>query len=267
MGCGWFGLPCAKALINHGYQLKGSTTTPSKIEILLTAGITPYLINLNENTPLNPDFFATDVLLVNIPPKAKETDSVQYIAKLEKVAKATKQAKVKHVIFISSTGVFEDGNFEVDENTIPQPHTATSKTLWQAEELFKSATAYTTTIVRLAGLIGPGRNLAKFFAGKTNLPNGKAPINLIELQDAIGIILQIFKKQLFGDIYHGVTPHHPTRASFYGQLCIASGMEKAHFRDELLNWKQINSVKTSTELDYSFNIKNWDKWLTEHAFS
>ena len=39
LGCGWLGLPLAKALIGEGYTVKGSTTTPAKLNLLKEEGV------------------------------------------------------------------------------------------------------------------------------------------------------------------------------------------------------------------------------------
>ena len=49
LGCGWLGLPLAKKLIENGYEVKGSTTSESKLELLKNAGISPYQIKMEEN--------------------------------------------------------------------------------------------------------------------------------------------------------------------------------------------------------------------------
>lgn len=259
LGCGWFGLPFAKALLAKGFRVKGSTTGTDKLEKLRAEGIEPYQINLNETKDLPSDFFDTDVLFVNVPPRAKTENAASYPEKLKRVVAAA--GKVKEVVFISSTGVFEDGNFEVDENTVPNPESDASKALMGAEQVFKTNTNFNTTIIRFAGLIGPGRNLAKFFAGRADVPNGKAPINLITLDDCIGLCLQFLETQNFGGIYHGVSPHHPIREDYYTALCEVSEMEKPAFKDELLEWKQINSVNVSAKLGYNFTVKNWFEWM------
>lgn len=254
LGCGWFGLPFAKTLVAHGFTVKGSTTSVDKLAQLSANGIEPFQINLNETSGLPADFFTTDVLFISVPPRAKTAEAAQYPDKLRKVAEAAKN--VKQIVFISSTGVFEDGNFEVDETADTNPEA--NKALYEAEQLFKELNA---TIIRFAGLIGPNRNLAKFFAGKTDVPNGKAPINLIALEDCIGLCLQLLKTQQFGEIYHAVTPHHPSRKEFYTKLCEVSGMEKPAFKDELTNWKQINSINVPNQLAYDFKVKNWFDWM------
>lgn len=259
LGCGWFGLPFAKALVAKGFVVKGSTTSTDKLEQLKAEGIEPYQINLNEASVLPTDFFDTDVLFVNVPPRAKTESASSYPDKLKNIADAA--TNVKQVVFISSTGVFEDGNFEVDENTVPKPESDAGKSLLEAENLWKAYPQFTTTIIRFAGLIGPGRNLAKFFAGRADVPNGKAPINLIALDDCIGLCLQLLETQQFGEIYHGVSPHHPTREEFYTALCEVSGMEKPAFKYELLEWKQINSVNVTRKIGYNLKVQNWFEWM------
>lgn len=260
LGCGWFGLPFAKVLVSKGFYVKGSTTSADKLEKLKKEGIESYQINLNEETDLPANFFDADVLFVNIPPRAKTDDAQHYAEKLKRVADAAR-GKVKQVVFISSTGVFEDGNFEIDEVTTPNPNSEAGKSLLQAENLWNAYAQFTTTIIRFAGLIGPERNLAKFFAGRADIPNGKAPINLIALQDCIGLCLSLLETQKFAEIYHGVSPHHPTRKEFYTQLCEVSGMEKPAFKDELLDWKQISSVNVPNKLGYNFEVMNWFDWM------
>lgn len=263
LGCGWFGMPFAKILVKKGYAVKGATTSKDKLELLAAQGIEPYQINLNETADLPKDFFNTDVIFVCVPPRAKTNDAQHYAEKLKRVATAA-QERVKQVVFISSTGifesVFEDGDFEVDENTPPNPNNDAGKALLAAENLWQNYPQFTTTIIRFAGLIGPDRNLAKFFAGRADIPNGKAPINLIALQDGIGLCLRLLETQKFGGIYHGVSPHHPTRKEFYTHLCEISAMEKPVFKDELLEWKQINSINVP-KLGYLFEVTNWFEYF------
>jgi len=260
LGCGWFGLPFAKTLLQEGYRVKGSTTSETKLTELEASGIESYQINLNDIDELPADFFNVEVLFVNVPPRAKTEDVSQYPQKLNAVIKAA-EGKVKHLVFISSTGVFEDGNFQVDEHSTPQPDTEAGKALLAAESVFVNNSQFTTTIIRFAGLIGPERNLAKFFAGRKEVPNGKAPVNLIALEDCIGVCQQLLNKAAFGGVYHAVMPQHPTRNEFYTQLCNASGMGKPIFKDELLTWKEVNSINVANRLAYTFKVSDWFEWM------
>ncbi len=261
LGCGWFGFALAKALLAKDYLVKGTTTSENKLATLQEAGIEAYHLDLNEEGELPKAFFEVDVLFIAIPPRAKTDDATTYPAKLKRVAEAAVNANLKQIVFISSTGIYEDGNFVVDETDLPNPATESAKALQEAEELFKGYTDFTTTVIRFGGLLGPGRNLARFFAEKTNLANGRAPINLIEQQDCIGLSMHLLATQKFGETYHAVNPHHPTKLEFYPRLCEISGMPKPDFKDELLEWKQVESVNVPQILGYQFIIKDWFEWM------
>ena len=45
LGCGWLGFPLAQQLMCQGFQIKGATTSESKLSVLQNAGISPFLLN------------------------------------------------------------------------------------------------------------------------------------------------------------------------------------------------------------------------------
>ncbi|WP_396187155.1 hypothetical protein [Flavobacterium sp.] len=49
LGCGWLGLPLAKALLENGFAVKGSTTSQEKLSVLENSGIQPFIIALESN--------------------------------------------------------------------------------------------------------------------------------------------------------------------------------------------------------------------------
>jgi len=261
LGCGWYGLELAKKLVLDGYQVKGSTTSEEKLSILKEAGIQPFIVNFElENIVFERHFFESELLIISIPPKRSSPSLLDYPAKIKAIATAARNSIVKQIIFISSTGVYADGNAVVNENLVPTPESDSGKMMYRAEELLKEE-RFTTTIIRFAGLIGPNRNLAKHFAGKTAIGNGLAPINLIHLVDCVQLTQTIIELKAFGKIYHGVTPDHPSRADFYTKNCVVNGFEKPQFIQELTSWKQIESVNVPKFLNYRYQIKNWDDWL------
>lgn len=253
LGCGWYGSALAKALIKEGNRVKGSTTSPHKKEILAAEGIEPYLVNfLPDNESYEADFFNCDVLFVCIPPKSRSGEGAAYIYKVQRIIAAVKQYEVKNIVFISSTAVYADLNTEVSELSDPQPVSDSGRILLQAENLFKNEAAFKATIIRFAGLIGPGRDPGRFFAGKKDIPNGEAMVNLIHLDDCIGLSLAIIHKQAFGYLFNGCSPDHPTRSAFYTQAAINSGLEAPQFIPELKEWKIVTSVYAEPVLGYHF---------------
>lgn len=264
MGCGWYGFALAKTLVENGYEVKGSTTTKSKLATLAEVGVKPYLINFDlKSEAYDEDFLDSEILLISIPPKRSLPQPNDYLDKIGRIREAIAQSPVQQVILISSTGVYQDGNFVVDESIAPQPDSPAGKALLGAEELLKNHPQFTTTVLRFGGLFGPNRNLAKHFAGKSDIANGEAPINLIHLDDCLQISLAIIEQKAFGHTYHGVSPFHPTRSAFYTQACAVKGLATPKFLIELLDWKQIDSINLSAKLNYQFKVANWEQWMAK----
>ena len=257
LGCGWYGFALAKALLADGITVKGSTTSRDKLAILADEGITPFLIDLSNESPLNAAFFEADILVIAIPPKARSGAGSEYVPKLQRVIEAIGKSSLEKVILISSTGVYADLNAQVDEQTPPQPNTVAGQVLFEAEELFRRQTGFQTTIIRFGGLIGPGRDPGRFFAGKKDIPNGLAPINLIHLDDCIGISKAIIAQDVFGTTINAVAPHHPEKAEFYAMAAAKSGLELPVFLPELKEWKIVDSMVAGQELNYEYQVNNW----------
>lgn len=251
LGCGWFGYPLAKKLADLGHQVKGSTTTAGKLADLHSARIEPYLFSLDQDEDAG-DFFDSEILVLGVPPKLRSGSGDDYEGKIRRLAERLKGSPVKHVLFISSTSVFSDSGTVLYEHDLPSPETASGRAILAAELCLQDCASFTTTIIRFAGLIGPGRDPGRFFAGKTDIPNGRAPVNLIHLDDCLGITLTILQRQAFGHVFHAVTPQHPQKQSFYSKAALASAYTAPKFHDELLSWKIIESVNVPNLLDYYF---------------
>ena len=73
LGCGWLGLPLAISLYSRGYEIKGSTTTVDKIEKLKSAGIIPFILDLNNIKSDITEFLASAILIIAVPLKNVNT--------------------------------------------------------------------------------------------------------------------------------------------------------------------------------------------------
>jgi nucleoside-diphosphate-sugar epimerase len=262
LGCGWYGFSLATMLIHRGYTVKGSTTSADKLQKLAAANIKPYLVSFSaDNETYDPLFFACDVLWIAIPPKIRSDNGEDYLDKIRRIIDAIKLNGIKQVIFISSTGVYGDSNAEVNELSDPLPDSASGKALLQAETLLRQQTEFKTTIIRFAGLIGPGRDPGRFLTGKKTVPNGNAPVNLIHLTDCTGISCAILDKQAFGYTYNACSPSHPARNDFYTKAATRLRLEVPEFIEEKKNWKVVSSVNVEKILDYEYEVDDLMAWL------
>lgn len=261
LGCGWYGLELAKSLIAQGYTVKGSSTTAEKLPILSGYQIQPFLVSFEKDeTHYDPLFFQTDILFVCIPPKRSTSQQAAYCHKIESICNAAILHKVPNLIFISSTSVYGDHNTEVTELTSPIPETASGNAILEAENLLKKQHGFSCTILRFAGLVGPGRHPGKFFAGKTGIPNGQAPVNLIHLTDCIGISLHLIKHQLFGLTINACSPDHPAKQDFYAAAALQAKLPPPGFKNECQKWKLVSTIQGPV-LNYTYQLDKWADWL------
>lgn len=260
-GCGWYGFDLATTLVNRGFRIKGSTTTGEKLSKLSEAGIEPYLIDFSDKKSIPLSFFDCDILWIAIPPKTRSGNGNHYLASINNLIEGAKQHDVKQVILISSTGVYSDINGEVNEQSRCKPDSLGGQVMLHAEELLKQEKAFTTTIIRFAGLIGPERHPGRFFGGKKNIPNGNTPVNLIHLNDCIGISCAIIDQDAFGYTYNACTPDHPTKKEFYTKAALYLGLEQPEFLDEKKDWKIISSLYVNQVLNYQYRVNSLMQWL------
>jgi nucleoside-diphosphate-sugar epimerase len=259
LGCGWLGLPLAKALQAKEFSVKGSTTSEEKMAVLEKIGIQPFQINLTptlskEEGAKTIDFlFDAEILIIDIPPKLRGNLNENFVSKIENIIPIIEKSTVEKVLFVSSTSVYGEANGIVTEATIPNPDTEGGKQLLQVERLLQSNTSFQTTILRFGGLIGEDRNPVKFLAGKTNLEDPDAPINLIHQDDCIGVMLQIIATHSWGETYNAVAPQHPSRAEYYTQKALEKKLALPIFNRDLPSvGKTILSDKVQMVLNYTF---------------
>lgn len=258
LGCGWFGLALAKVLLQEGFAVKGSTTSEAKLSVLTEAGIKPYLIQVDRRADqFDNEFFDCDVLVVSIPPKMRSGEGDIFLQKINNIISAVNQYSVSQVIYISSTGVYGDWGAEVNEDSALRPDTENSQLLLQAEQHFTSKTQFKTSVVRFGGLVGPGRHPGRFFGGKKDIANGRAPVNLIHQIDAVGVVMAIINSKYFGQVFNGCSPDHPSRADFYTSAAKQGGFEIPEFIDELKGWKIVNTTNVYKLLNYDFKVNDW----------
>ena len=265
LGCGWLGLPLAKSLLSKGYKVKGSTTSESKLELLKNAGISPFQIQLEENQIIGniEDFLKeTDVLVIDIPPGLRRETSTSkemtFVNKIKNLIPLIEKSDVQKVVFVSSTSVYGD-NFpivEITEETKPNPDTESGKQLVIVETLLQSNPHFKTTVIRFGGLLGEDRHPIKFLAGRTNVENPVAPVNMIQREDCIGIIEKILKQvqhDNWGETFNAVAPQHPTRKAYYHKKAEILNLPLPTFaEDSESKGKIISSEKVETILGYSF---------------
>jgi nucleoside-diphosphate-sugar epimerase len=256
-GLGWLGQPLAYRLSAMNYTVKGSVTSIEKATLLQQNGFNAFPVEISESGiegEIQALLNNTDCFIIMIPPGLRKNTGADYVLKMAHLIAAINESTVKKIILVSSTAVYDDSQGNVTEKDDPKPETIAGKQLRQVEELFINLDGIHTTIVRFGGLIGGSRQPAKYLAGRKDLADGNAPVNLIHRDDCINILVEILKKDAFGKVFNAVNPNHPKKAEYYIQKAKELNLEPPTFAQADPNtvFKQVDSEHLKAVLDFVF---------------
>lgn len=239
LGCGWLGKPLAIKLSDL-YMVKASNRTDANAKEFSKLNIKHYSINLEDN-PINIlDFLTADILILPI--------AYKNIADFKRLVDTIEKSSIQHVVFISSTSVYDNSNSTVTENT-PTNNSALS----QIEKLFLNASNFDTTIIRFSGLFGYNRNPANFISSIKKMSNPSGYVNLIHRDDCISMIENIIKKECWNTIFNACCSDHPQRKAFYTALAKKYDKTLPVFETTHKDsFKIVSNTKLVTTLNYSF---------------
>lgn len=257
-GLGWLGQPLAFRLSTLGYKVKGSVTTIEKATMLQQNSFDAYPLEISEDGvrgEVKAFLKNADYLIIMIPPGLRRNTGADYVLKMTHFLEEIKKSAVQKIILVSSTSVYDDSQGIVTEANEPKPQTIAGKQLRQVEELFILSDELQTTVVRFGGLYGGSRKPARYLAGRNDLSDGNAPVNLINRQDCIRILTEILKQDVFGTVFNAVNPHHPKKSDYYIQKAKDLGLQPPTFAlaepDEV--FKQVDSENLEKILGYEFS--------------
>ncbi|MGI4824225.1 MAG: hypothetical protein ACRYFV_23705 [Janthinobacterium lividum] len=256
LGCGWLGLPLAQALLTQGHRVLGTTTTPSQLPVLQAAGIEPHLLQLGadfnnaDEARLTSILRATDILVLNVPPRSAVAGG--YPQLLRPVHRAVASARLKAVLFVSTTGVYLDEPRIMREQDAISTRDAASDVLRTEGHFVPRYGQWKSTVVRLGGLIGPDRAPGRFLAARHNLAQGDAPVNLLHLTDAVGVLQTIIEQEIWGHTLNICASLHPSRREFYPAAAEYLGLQPPTFKPEYSSGKLIDNSLMRSLVPYKF---------------
>lgn len=256
LGCGWLGLPLAKSLLAKKHELKTSTTSEEKIEMLKNLDLNPFLISISDVIDGDISGFLkdTEILFIDIPPNLSKGENDDFTAKIKNLIPEIEKSSVQKVLYVSATSVYDDDeNFRnITEQTPENPVTESGKQMLKAEELLFENTNFQTTSLRFGGLYGEERHPIHYLSGKSGIVNPDAPINLIGLTDCIGIIEKIIEKEAWNEVFNAVNPEHPSRKEYYNGKAISLGLPLVGFDESKISVGKIIDSNKLERLGYEF---------------
>lgn len=260
IGLGWFGLPLARALSDL-HEVSGSKTSEDDAGKIRKEGIRAFPLTLNPGWMASAEaesaLCEVDATVINIPPsRSSDVPERFYAGQMEELEQRLKRGGVKHIVFVSSTGVFGEDQHRCDEDTEPVPTRSAGKVLLSAEQFFRERFSGKVSIMRPGGLVGPDRFPGRFLAGRTGLSGKNHPVNLVHLNDLIALTRSILENDLDRTVFHAVAKDHPSKQDFYTKASEALGLRAPEFdpSDESIG-KFISAEKSkkSTAVKFSYD--------------
>jgi nucleoside-diphosphate-sugar epimerase len=256
LGCGWLGLPLGAHLVKRGHFVKGSTTSEDRIPEIREAGIEAFVLSLNPSLKGErvTEFFDTDAVVMAIPPGRRRADVESFHPRqVASVVKELEASPAGFVVFVSSTSVYPSVGGVVREEDAGEAPTGSGRALLVAERMLRQAHGFDTTIVRFGGLLGGDRIPARFLAGKRDVKDPDAPVNLVHREDCVEILTRILEGNIRGEVFNACCDDHPTRREYYTREARKFGLEPPTFSDEPTGpSKTVSSEKLKRALGYRF---------------
>lgn len=250
-------MPLAKSLIAAGHTVLGTTTSSENLPAMKAAGVQAHLLRLGTDFSASAEALlhhllrAADVLVLNVPPRAAAAGA--YPTLLRPVHRAVAATGIGHVLFVSSTSVYPNESRFMRETDALSTRDAASDVLRAEGHFVPRYGQWKSTVVRLGGLIGPDRAPGRFLAGRRDLPQGNAPVNLVHLTDVVGVLSSIIEHGAWGHTFNVCADQHPLRRDFYPAAAQYLKLESPTFKDETdMSGKTIDSSLVRSILPYQF---------------
>lgn len=257
VGLGWLGMPLALALNARGWQVTGSKTTFDGVEAARMCGVEAFQLQLQPELVCDTDdldaLLDVDALVLTLPARSTGGNGEFYLQAVQEIVDSALAHNIPRIIFTSSTSVYGDGDGTFKETSPRNPQTESGRVLKELEDWLHNLPGTSVDILRLAGLVGPGRHPGRFFAGKSG-PNGNHGVNLVHLEDVVAAITLLLQAPKGGHVYNICAPRHPTRAEFYPVMARQLGLEPPHFSDSPQpgSGKLIDGNRICNELGFEY---------------
>jgi nucleoside-diphosphate-sugar epimerase len=206
-GCGYIGTALGVRLAADGHTVWGMRRRPND----LPAGLQAVAADLTAPETLRDLPAALDMVFYTAG-AGGSTDEAYRLAYVEGVhnlleALHAQRQRLRRIFFTSSTGVYGQSNGEwVDETSLAQPQHVTGQRLLEGERLLLAGPV-PATVVRLAGIYGPGRTrlINQVRQGLVSYSE-EMPLytNRIHRDDCVGVLRYLMRLVRPASLYVGV---------------------------------------------------------------
>ena len=232
IGCGYLGRRIADLLLTRGDKLYALTRSTHRANAMQADRINPIVGDIMVPDSLELPRVDRVIYAVGFDRTADFSKRDVYVTGLANVL--AKLSENTPVTYVSSTSVYGQSNGEwIDEDSSTEPKSDGGKVCLEAEQLLKREQSG-ASIVRLAGIYGPGRvlrNVRSMQAGEALPGNPDSFLNLIHVDDASQLVLASIESG--ESMILGCDGQPSTRQAFYSQLAALVDAPEPKFDPDL----------------------------------
>lgn len=242
IGCGWLGRALAARLVASGVRVVGTTGSRESAAHLETLGVEGLVVRFAPEARGDVSKLRdVEAIVVAVPP-GREFDPV---AQAGAMGRAIAETNAAHVVQISTTSVYPSAGARVEEEDATPDHPLRS-----VEEVFQGS-GRAVTILRCAGLFGPGRLILPWVLRAGVVVDESAPMNLVEQSDVVGAVLRVLEEPV-ADTFNICADEHPTKAEFYREIARRTGMAVPPFEVKAEPWKIVDNWKFKKRFGFRY---------------
>ncbi|PPL02399.1 NAD-dependent epimerase/dehydratase family protein [Parapedobacter indicus] len=249
VGCGWVGTYVASCLRDEGHRIWATCRTPKKALELDFIGLRSYVVDFDRDDAvghLNETTF--DVVIISIPITHKDAFETVTI-RFERLVSFLRNLSFGQLLFFGSVGIYPKVSGVIVEDTFAADEL--DQKLWTGESMLRSAFSK-LNVLRLGGLFGFERTLAKYFVDKV-CEIGYQTANFVHVEDIYAIIRLMMEKEVQSKTYNVVCPEHPLKKDVITASAAKYGYGlPASFTATDQTTKMVSPKRLMADLDYSF---------------
>jgi nucleoside-diphosphate-sugar epimerase len=279
IGCGYVGVPLGAELVRQGHEVFGVRRGAGADAELKAAGIQPLHADITNPGDLAalPGPFDWIVNLVSSNRGGVEEYRRVYVQGTANLIEWMGKAPPKKFVYTSSTSVYGQTDGSMIKETSPtEPASETGRLLVEAEKLLLTAfkqKALPAVVLRVAGIYGTGRGhlFLKYLADEAQIEGkGERLINMIHLEDLVGVIVAALKSGRPGEVYNTVDDEPVAQLTFLRWLSETLGKDMPRTatedgndqRKRAATHKKVSNRRLKMELGYHFKHPNFRKGYT-----
>jgi nucleoside-diphosphate-sugar epimerase len=246
-GGGWVGAPLAFKLALAEFEVTVSASSAHKQAKHPNIKVVEFRAEPNMEKGLWDEMNQSEIQIWAIPPRRKKNSEEFYLQILQDWLSVLDEMIVKKIIFLSSTSIYQNVSDIVDEKS----SIVETSLMAQAEQLIQASKIPSVTL-RLGGLMGGDRFVAKYFSGRRN-DGANCPVNYVHKDDVVALCALTVEKINKG-IYNIVAPIHPTKGEVGENDIEKRNMPSGtwDYSQPCLGGKIVSGEKITKELKYQF---------------